>query len=147
MDIHSWSRPDELRVSHLELDLDVDPAEKLLRGSAILRFNPASSPELILDTRDLAIHAVDNALGFELGPADPILGAALRIRVSPGTSWVKVRYSTTPAASGLQWLDPAQTAGKRRPFLYSQSQAIHARSWIPLQDTPGARTTFEAHAR
>jgi leukotriene-A4 hydrolase len=147
MDIHSWSRPDELRVRHLELELDVDSGEKLLAGSAILRFDPASSPDLILDTRDLVIHGVDNALGFELGPPDPILGAALRIHLSPGTSWVKVRYSTSPAASGLQWLDPAQTAGKRRPFLYSQSQAIHARSWIPLQDTPGVRITFEARVR
>jgi aminopeptidase N len=147
MDIHSWSRPDELRVRHLELELDVDFGEKVLAGSATLRFAPTSSPQLILDTRDLVIHGVDNALGFELGPPDPILGAPLRIRLSPGTSWVKVRYSTSPAASGLQWLEPVQTAGKRHSFLYSQSQAIHARSWIPLQDTPGVRITFEAQVR
>ena len=144
MDIHSWSRPDEIRVRHLELELNVDFEEKALAGSVILRFDPASSPELILDTRDLVIYGVDNALGHDLGTRDPILGAPLRIRLSPGTSWVKVRYSTTPAASGLQWLDPAQTAGKERPFLYSQSQAIHARSWIPLQDTPGVRVTIDA---
>jgi len=147
MDIHSWSRPDEIRVRHLELDLDVDFGEKVLAGSATLRFDPASSPQLLLDTRDLAIHGVDNAVGFEVGPPDRILGAPLRVRLSPGTSWVKVRYSTNPAASGLQWLDPAQTAGKQHPFLYSQSQAIHARSWIPLQDTPGVRITFEARVR
>ena len=147
MDIHSWSRPDEVRVRHLELDLDVDFAQKMLAGSATLRFDAASRPELILDTRDLVIHGVDNALGFELGSPDPILGAPLRIRLSPGASWVKVHYSTSPAASGLQWLDPTQTAGKQRPFLYSQSQAIHARSWIPLQDTPGVRITFDAHVR
>jgi len=144
MDIHSWSRPDEVRVRHLELELDVDFEAKVLAGSVILRFDPGSSPELILDTRDLVIDGVDNALGFDLGTRDPVLGAPLRIRLSPGTSWVKVRYSTTSAASGLQWLDPAQTAGKERPFLYSQSQAIHARSWIPLQDTPGVRVTFDA---
>jgi aminopeptidase N len=147
MDIHSWSRPDEVRVRHLDLELDVDFDQKILSGSVILRFDPASSPQLILDTRDLVIHAVDNAIGFELGSPDPILGAPLRVRLSPGASWVKVHYSTTPSASGLQWLEPAQTAGKRRPFLYSQSQAIHARSWIPLQDTPGVRTTFDARVR
>src|SRR6516164_2316167 len=100
MDIHSWSRPDEVRVRHLELDLDVDFAQKMLAGSATLRFDAASRPELILDTRDLLIHGVDNALGFELGSPDPILGAPLRIRLSPGASWVKVHYSTSPAASG-----------------------------------------------
>jgi len=147
MDIHSWSRPDEVRVRHLELELDVDFDQKILTGSAVLRFEPASGPQLILDTRDLVIHGVDNALGFELGAPDPILGAPLRIGLPPGASWVKVRYSTSPAASGLQWLDPAQTAGKQRPFLYSQSQAIHARSWIPLQDTPGVRITFDARVR
>ena len=77
MDIHSWSRPDELRVRHLELDLDVNPGAKLLDGSALLHFDPASSPELILDTRDLVIHGVDNALGFELGAPDPILELTL----------------------------------------------------------------------
>ena len=147
MDIHSWSRPDEIRVHHLELDLDVDFGERVLAGSATLRFDPASSQQLILDTRDLAIHGIDNALGFEVGPPDPILGAPLRVRLWPGTSWVKVRYSTSPGASGLQWLDPGQTTGKQHPFLYSQSQAIHARSWIPLQDTPGVRITFEARVR
>ena len=98
----------------------------------------------MLDTRDLEIHRVENAAGFELGPADPILGAPLRIRLRDGVDCVTVHYSTSPCASGLQWLDPPQTAGKRHPFLYTQSQAIHARSWIPLQDTPGVRVTFTA---
>ena len=147
MDIHSWSRPDEVRVRHLELDLDVDFDRKILRGSAVLRFDAAAHAELVLDTRDLAIHSVENALGFALGTRDPILGAPLRIGLAPGTTWVRVHYSTSPGASGLQWLDPLQTAGKRHPFLYTQSQAIHARSWIPLQDSPAVRVTFEGRVR
>jgi aminopeptidase N len=75
------------------------------------------------------------------------LGAPLRIELLPGSSWVRVHYSTSPQASGLQWLDPPQTAGKLHPFLYTQSQAIHARSWIPLQDTPAVRVTFDATIR
>jgi leukotriene-A4 hydrolase len=148
MDIHSWSRTEEARVRHLELDLDLDFARHVLRGGATLHFEAANGArELVLDTRDLEIHSVGNAAGFEVGAKDPILGAPLRIALKPGTSWVQVEYSTSPDASGLQWLEPEQTAGKRRPFLYTQSQAIHARSWIPLQDSPGVRITFEGRVR
>ncbi len=144
MDVHSWSRPDLVRVRHLDLDLDVSFDRKTLDGSVEIHFERIEGEELVLDTRDLAIHSVENAAGFELGPADPVLGAPLRIRLAAGTDSVKVRYSTAPRASGLQWLGPLQTAGKRHPFLFTQSQAIHARSWIPLQDTPGVRVTFTA---
>jgi aminopeptidase N len=89
---------------------------------------------------------VEGAEGFELGAAHPVLGAPLRIRLGSGNT-VTIRYSTSPRASGLQWLDSPQTAGKQHPFLYTQSQAIHARSWIPLQDTPGVRVTFTARVR
>jgi leukotriene-A4 hydrolase len=147
MDVHSWSRPDQIRVRHLELDFDVRFDRKILDGVVTLRFEPASHPELVLDTRDLEIHSVENASGFELGPRDPILGSPLKIQLQPGATWVRIKYSTTPGASGLQWLDPPQTAGKRHPFLYTQSQAIHARSWIPLQDTPAVRVTFQGRVR
>src|SRR5580700_1993326 len=153
MDVHSASHPGQTRVRHLDLDLDVRFDTKILEGSASLHFDRiTTSDELILDTRDLAIHSVENAASFELGAADPVLGAPLRIRLAPPTGdpandWVRVHYSTGPGASGLQWLDPPQTAGKQHPFLYTQSQAIHARSWIPLQDTPAVRVTFGAKIR
>jgi aminopeptidase N len=111
--------------------------------------------ELVLDTRALDIHEVEAAgaagafakAAFEVGENDAILGAPLRITLPPDTNRVKVHYSTHPEASGLQWLTPEQTAGKKQPFLYSQSEAIHARSWIPLQDTPGVRVTYSATVR
>src|SRR5689334_8842328 len=146
MDLHSYSRPDRVRVRHLDLELDVRFATRTIAGVATVHFDRTAGDELILDTRDLAIHGVENAASFELGAADPIFGAPLRIRLS-GDGPVRIRYSTAPAASGLQWLEPAQTAGKQHPFLYTQSQAIHARSWIPLQDTPGVRVTYTAEVR
>jgi aminopeptidase N len=146
MDVHSWSHPEQLRVRHIELDLDVRFDRKILEGSATIHFDRLTPGDLILDTRDLQIRSVENAAGFQLGSADPILGAPLRI-LEPADDWVRIHYTTSPAASGLQWLEPAQTAGKRHPFLYTQSQAIHARSWIPLQDSPGVRITFDAAIR
>ncbi len=143
MDVHSWSRPDQARVRHIELDLAVRFDRKILEGTATVHFDRLAPGPLILDTRDLEIRRVENAAGFELGAPDQILGAPLRIE-EPAGDWVRIHYATSPEASGLQWLEPAQTAGKRHPFLYTQSQAIHARSWIPLQDTPGVRITFDA---
>lgn len=143
-DIHSFGNPDESRVRHIELDLTASFNERILRGAVTLTIEPAGR-RLLLDTRDLTIGRVNgDSRGFTVGQRDPILGSPLSIDLAPGVRSVCIEYETSPAASGLQWLEPAQTAAKRAPFLYSQSQAIHARSWIPCQDSPGVRVTFSA---
>ena len=80
-------------------------------------------------------------------PADPILVLRLTIKLAPSANQVRIEYRTAPSAGALQWLEPSLTAGKARPFLFTQSQAIHARSWIPLQDSPGVRVTYAAKIR
>jgi leukotriene-A4 hydrolase len=158
-DHHSLANPDQIRVRHLALDLAVEFAAKQLRGSATLTFErqpgcPLGAP-LVLDTRALSIESVSAGspgadladVPFELGPIDKILGAPLTIHVPESSTSVRITYHTEPGASALQWLDPAQTAGGRQPFLFTQSEAIHARSWIPLQDSPGVRVTYEATIR
>lgn len=146
MDVHSWSRPEKVRLRHIELSLEVRFERRMLEGSATLYFDRLEPGDLVLDTRGLEIRRVENAARFRLGATDPILGAPLTIE-EPAGDWVRVHYATSPDASALQWLAPEQTAGKRHPFLYTQSQAIHARSWIPLQDSPGVRVTFDAEIR
>lgn len=151
-DIHSYANPSESRVTHLELDLVVDFDARQLRGSCTLQIE--GSGDLVLDTRDLTIAGVEvsddgeafREAPYELGAADAILGAPLTI-ARGSANRVRVEYSTAPGAGGLQWLDPPQTAGQRYPFLYSQSQAIQARTWIPLQDSPGSRVTYAARIR
>ena len=81
MDAHSYSRPDQVRVLHLDLDLNVLFDRKTIEGVATVHFERISGNELILDTRDLAIHQVEHAASFDVGPADPIFGAPLRIRL------------------------------------------------------------------
>ena len=150
VDLHSYANAAHARVTHIDLDLDVDFDSRRLRGTCTLDVEGAGA-SLVLDTRDLTIERVEvsshgepyREAAFELGAVDAILGAPLRIR-RDGAAKVRIAYSTHERASGLQWLDPAQTAGGRLPFLYSQSQAIHARSWIPLQDSPGVRVTYSA---
>ena len=152
-DPHSYSRPDEARVEHISLDLTVDFARKQLAGTATLRLRrPSRENLLVLDTNTLDVRRVTLEPGgaearFTLRDADRLLGRALEIPITPDTTAVTVAYATDPGARALQWLEPAMTAGKKHPFLLSQSQAILARTWVPLQDTPQVRFTYDAVLR
>jgi leukotriene-A4 hydrolase len=157
-DLHSYSEPDRVRVSHIDLELRPLFEEQVIEGTArlqIARPDSGESAPLILDTRDLDIVQVEVAESngefqgavYKVGPANPILGAPLIVELPMGAVQVRIEYRTSNNASGLQWLAAAQTTGKTFPFLYTQSQAIHARSWIPLQDTPGVRVTYSARVR
>ncbi len=148
-DPHSYARPEEARVKHVALELTADPAARRLAGRAALDLAVApGAARLVLDTFDLEIRGVTDGTGrtlaHSLAPADPILGRALSIDLPASTTRVLVDYATAPEAPALQWLSPAQTAGRTHPFLFSQGQAILTRSWIPTQDSPGIRQTYEA---
>ena len=149
-DPHSFAQGPAL--SHLTLSLAVDFASQTLAGTATWRLAmpPVEPAELVLDTRDLVIEQVwTNAGGtgpeaaYTLGTSDAMLGQALRIALPAGTAAVCIAYRTSPHAAALQWLAPAQTAGEY-PFLFTQSQAILARTWLPCPDSPGRRFTYEA---
>ena len=157
-DPHSYSNPKEVKVRHIELELQVSFEKKTLEGSATLtveRTTGSGDAPLVLDTQDLRIERVESAQGrgdfqqlpYKLGPRDTILGSSLTIPLPAKADRVRIHYASSPAAGALQWLTPAQTAGKKHPFLFSQSEAIYARSWIPLQDTPAVRLTYTATIR
>jgi hypothetical protein len=165
VDRHSFARPHEVAVAHFGLRLDVDFATRTLGGTATIRVvrRDRGAP-LRLDTRGLDITQVELApvssaeriATLEAGwfPTtfalhDPVehLGRGLEIQLPPQEVLVRVHYTTSPDASGLQWLSPEQTGDRAAPFLYSQSQAIHARSWFPCQDSPGVRSTHDAVIR
>lgn len=151
-DPHSFSRPDEVVVEHLRLSLSVDFTRRQLTGRASLRLNnKAGADRLLLDTRHMEIQKVTlddgkTEAAFTLGDEKGTLGRPLEVRITPQTQWVNVDYTTRPEAAALQWLTPEQ-AGSPSPFLYTQSQAILARTWVPCQDSPGVRMTYEATVR
>lgn len=60
---------------------------------------------------------------------------------------VRIEYTTSSNAdecTAIQWLQPSQTAGKVRPYLFTQCQAIHARSILPCMDCPAVKMTYRA---
>lgn len=147
-DPHSYADDTQPVIRHLTWTASVDFASHTLDAVATLHFVGDGAGPLDLDTRDLTIAEAADADGravrWELAPADPVLGARLRLHLDAPTAAVTLRYRTAPTASALQWLAPAQTAGGAHPFLFSQCQALHARSLVPLADTPGRRLTYDA---
>ena len=148
-DAHSYSNTDSIAVRHMDLDLHVDFEKRELSGRVKLHINNfGRARNLVLDTRELTIHKVESAgesRAFKLLPLyKTYMGQALVIHLNEGDSVITVMYTTSPRAAALQWLTPQQTGGKKYPFLFSQSQAILARSWVPCQDTPSIRFTYTA---
>jgi len=152
---NSYAQPAQVRVTHLDLDLRIDFPHRQLDGQATLKLdwkNPKAA-SLVLDTRDLKIARIEaldadgskQPLKYVLAPRDNVLGSKLTITAPRHPAQVRIVYATSPEASGLQWLTPAQTADKKQPFMFSQSESIHARSWVPLQDSPAVRFTYSAH--
>jgi aminopeptidase N len=151
-DPHSNANPHQVLMNHVSLDLEADFDAGILVGTATLSVvrHQRSAP-LVLDTRGLEIVSVEDPqsgpLAFKLGEAHPLLGQALEILLHPSTAAIRIHYRTLPRAPALQWLSPSQTAGGRHPFLFTQGEAILTRTWIPIQDSPAVRVTYDARIR
>ncbi|GAA4453779.1 M1 family metallopeptidase [Rurimicrobium arvi] len=147
-DWHTLSNADSIVMKHLSLDLNVDMGSKTISGSATWDIeNSRDLPDLVLDDNGLQIDSVytdGKRAPFTLGEKREHLGTPLMIRVGRKTKQVRIFYRTAPDAKALQWLDAAQTTGKKSPFLYTQSESIYARTWVPCPDGPGIRFTYSA---
>lgn len=147
-DPHSYFQAEQGQMTALNLDLVVDFARQVLRGEALLVFAKAQGGRLDLDSRDLKIDEVTQqdgaALEWRLAEPEGFMGSRLEITRRPETKDIRIRYQTSPEASALQWLEPANTAGGEHPYLFSQCQPHHARSMVPLQDSPRVRFSYNA---
>ncbi|SDH59081.1 MULTISPECIES: M1 family metallopeptidase [unclassified Duganella] len=150
----SYARYDQVRTTDLYLDLKADFSHKMLSGYAELTLNwiDKNARTLVLDTNELNISKVQvlnaagrwTAVSFMLDRLDVEKGRALRIALPFQPQKVRVYYRTAPSATALQWMNPEQTMSGKRPFMFSQSEEINARSWAPVQDTPAVRFTYSA---
>jgi len=167
LDYHSFANVEQFRVTHVDLNLRVDFPHTVLFGAVgleVKRIDPRAT-DLVLDTRDLDIRGVSEmatdvlaatsksqttwvSRPFHFEKADPILGSPLVIELPPSkktTHVIRIEYMTSPTASALQWLTEKQDPHRNHPLMYTLAEPIGTRSWIPLQDTPRARVTYNAH--
>lgn len=147
-DEHSFAKPEEARVTHVSLDLTADFDAKVMTGTATLDLlTRDGAKEVVLDSRNLAVNQVTDAEGrqlpFAFGKGDAIHGQPLTVQLG-GAKKIVIHYASAANAPALQWLSPDQTAGKKSPYLFSQGEAILNRSWIPTQDSPGIRQSWDA---
>ncbi len=150
-DPHSCYEPGSAQIKHIEFDLDVDFQKHTLSGHADYHFSSALGDVLKLDTRGLQIRKIttlDGSRSFEwkVG-AETVLGSELAISGVRGLADLRIDYATSPDAAALQWLEPSQTAGGKFPYVFSQCQAILARTVFPCEDTPSVRFTYDATLR
>lgn len=154
IDKHSFARPNEVKIKHLDLDIKIDFQTKIISGKAILfPENLKGSKKFFIDSKKLNISKItldadEKPTTFNTAPEVPFLGQEVQIAILPETKSVNIYYQTSPQGSeALQWLEPSQTTGKKYPFLFTQGQAILSRSWIPCQDSPGIRFTYNARVQ
>jgi len=149
-DEHSYAKPELAVVKHLDLDIKVDFDTQTISGKASwLIDNISKGKEIIFDENTLNITKVtlgddEKETKFELGKDTEFHGKPLHITIEPTTTKVNIYYSTTKEAVALQWLKPEQTADKKKPFVFSQGESVWSRTWIPCQDSPGIRFTYDA---
>ena len=149
-DEHSFSTPNDAVVKHLDLDIKVDFDTQTIFGKASWTIeNTSKGNTIIFDTNTLNITKVtlgndEKVAEYCMGKAVEFHGKPVHISIDANTTKVNIYYNTTKDAVALQWLNPAQTADKKKPFLFSQGESIWSRTWIPCQDSPGIRFTYNA---
>lgn len=148
---HSYANTDQVRSKHIRLNLQVDFRNHIISGVVRHEIEHLNkSGHFILDTKNLTILKVtrgednETEVDYEIGNSDSILGTPLIIDVDKKDKFINVYYKTSPDSEALGWLDSSQTMTKQ-PFLYTQGEAILTRSWIPVQDVPSNKITFEAN--
>ena len=147
---HSYAQPNDAVITHLNLDIDVNFDTKIISGTATYDIENNGASEIILDAKYLVIEKVQadgKDTEFSLGDFNEDKGQALKITIKKNTKKITIFYQTTDKTEAVQWLNPQQTADKTQPFLFTQGQAILTRTWIPIQDSPQIRITYDATVR
>lgn len=152
-DPHSAAEFDVARVTSLDWDAVINFEQRRINATAIWRFKAENGAKFIyFDAKNLSIEEISDNNGpitdWEMvNQKFSWLGEKLKVPINDKSVFIRVKYSTSKEADALQWLDKSQTADKKGPFLFTQSQAILARTWLPCQDSPGIRFDYKARVK
>jgi leukotriene-A4 hydrolase len=155
IDKSSYSNPNEVKVNHIHLDWIIDFDVKIIKGSCLQSCEVIidSTETVNLDSRSLSISSVlinKNPVNYKVDEETKALGSKISVTIpselrSKGTTFdLEFIYSQSTDASAVQWLDKEATAGGKYPYVFTQCQAIHARSLLPCQDAPGTKIPYTA---
>ncbi len=151
-DFHTYSQKKDAYVTHLNWDAQVDFETQIITATATWDFiNVSDTDTIVFDIVDLNITKVtlDNGqeTGYSIGQTKAHMGAPLYVAITSETKSVSISYESAPTAGAVLWLNSQQTYGKKHPFMFTQSEAILARTWIPCQDSPGVKFTYNAKVK
>lgn len=147
LDPSSYTDLSQGKIQHIDFRIGVDFSTHTFEVEATYQLQEPVRGSLFLDTFRIDLkeaRANGRTLDCEFDPEDEILGQRLHLKGFEGDSTFTLAFHTSPEATALQWLSANQTAGGRAPFLFSQCQAIQARSIFPCQDSPSVRFTYSA---
>ena len=144
-DHHSYSKPEEAVVTHLDWTAAVDFKSRTISATATYDIKTSdNAKEIIFDIRELDILNVKidgKEVSFIVGEEQDFIGSPLSVSITQASMKVSITYNTQPGADAFLWVEESEGMA---PFLFTQSQAILARTWIPCQDSPGVRFTYNA---
>lgn len=150
VDPHSYANFKEIQTKHLTLELDINFKNQTVYGVARHTVINRNARKAIFDIHGPLIRKVttgpknqEKEVDFVIGKMDKdsILGQPLIVSVSPETKYINIYYQTTKQCAAIEWIN---SKSKVNPWMYTQGQAILTRSWIPIQDAPSNRFTYDA---
>ena len=150
-DPNTLSNYNSFLTTHTAVNFNIDFEKKVVGGKVVLilkSVTDSAAKEIVLDTSFLNVKEVrldGKTTKWDLLPRSEPYGSALRISVleeiQKGKSvQLEMTTETTQECTAIQWLTPAQTRTEH-PYMFTQCQAIHARSIFPCQDTPDVKGT------
>eukprot|EP01100_Stratorugosa_tubuloviscum_P012186 TRINITY_DN565_c0_g1_i2.p1 TRINITY_DN565_c0_g1~~TRINITY_DN565_c0_g1_i2.p1 ORF type:complete len:559 (-),score=219.15 TRINITY_DN565_c0_g1_i2:432-2063(-) len=156
----SISNTNDFLINHYDFHFVCDFEQQKLFSKVNLHFHQTQSPtqisKIFLDVLQLNINKIELlnskqsssnvTLTFTINNFESF-GESLEISLPQDFNEKEFKIEIEFIASqgpALCWLLPSQTAGKVKPYLFTQGQACLNRSLFPCQDTPSVKATYNA---